>query len=193
MSSARRCAGPAPTVARMPISEATLIRMDRTVRWLAALAAPVAMCAVAAVARGEASHAGWPHIQHLAEHRFNQSGTLKGLPHVHNELLGGNGNDTIWGGEAGDVIWGDFQPSGQPESQQDYLHGGAGNDFIYASHGHNVIWTGAGNDQVALVYGFGTVFCNGPGLKTLVVRYLPANRRFKLVGCKHVKLVLYRA
>ena len=162
-------------------------------RRLAALAVPVAVCALAAVARGEASHAGWPQIQHLAEHRFNQSGTLRGLPHVHNELLGGNGNDTIWAGEEGDVIWGDFQPSGQPESQQDYLHGGAGNDFIYASHGHNVIWTGAGNDQVALVYGYGTVFCNGPGLKTLVVRYLPENRRFKLVGCKHVKLVLYRA
>jgi RTX calcium-binding nonapeptide repeat (4 copies) len=159
----------------------------------ALLAVPLAVCALAAVARGEASHAGWPPIRHLAQHRFNQSGTLRGYKHVHNELLGGNGNDTIWAGEEGDVIWGDFQPSGQPESQQDYLHGGAGNDFIYASHGHNVIWTGAGNDQLALVYGYGTVFCDGPGLKTLVVRYLPQNRRFRLVGCKHVKLVLYRA
>ena len=148
---------------------------------------------LATVTQGNTSHAGWPPIQHLEEHRFNQSGTLRGLPHVHNELLGGNGNDTIWAGEAGDVIWGDFQPSGQPESQQDYLHGGAGNDFIYASHGHNVIWTGAGNDQVALVYGHGAVFCNGPGLKTLVVRYLPENRHYRLIGCKHVKLVLYRA
>ncbi len=159
----------------------------------AALALPLAVCALVAVADGEASHAGWPPIEHLEEHRFNESGTLRGLKHVHNELLGGNGNDTIWAGEKGDVIWGDFQPSGQPESQQDYLHGGAGNDFIYASHGHNVIWTGAGDDEVALVYGYGTVFCNGPGLKTLVVRYLPANRRYKLVGCDHVKLSLYRA
>jgi len=38
---------------------------------------------------------------------------------------------------------------------------------------HNAIWTGAGDDQVALVYVHGTVFCNGRGLKTLVVRYLP--------------------
>jgi len=150
-------------------------------------------CTLAAVAGGEASHAGWPPIQHLAMHRFNQSGTLRGREHVHNELLGGNGNDRIFAGEAGDVIWGDFQPSGQPESQQDYLHGGAGNDFIYASHGHNVIWTGAGNDQVALVYGHGTVFCNGPGRKTLVVRYLPENRRFRLLGCTHMRLIRYRA
>ena len=28
------------------------------------------------------------------------------------------------------------------------------------------------------MYGFGTVFCDGPGLKTLVVRYLPENRHF---------------
>ncbi|HTY97745.1 MAG TPA: hypothetical protein VMB91_11940 [Solirubrobacteraceae bacterium] len=174
----------------------------RTVRWpaaLAALLAPVALVALVAagaltaLAHGEASHAGWPKIEHLEEHRFNESGTLVGLKHVHNELLGGNGNDTIWAGERGDVIWGDFQPNGQPESQQDYLHGGRGNDFIYASHGHNVIWTGAGDDEVALIYGHGTVFCNGRGLKTLVVRYLPENRHYRLVGCDHVKLVRYRA
>ena len=168
-------------------------RRARAPRFPAALAAVVAAGTLAAVADGEASHAGWPKIGHLEEHRFNESGTLVGLKHVHNELLGGNGNDTIWAGERGDVIWGDFQPSGQPESQQDYLHGGPGNDFIYASHGHNVIWTGAGDDQVALVYGHGTVFCNGRGLKTLVVRYLPQNRDYRLVGCDHVKLIRYRA
>jgi len=46
---------------------------------------------------------------------------------------------------------------------------------------------------VALVYGHGAVFCNGPGRKTLVVRYLPENRHYRMIGCKHVKLVRYRA
>jgi hypothetical protein len=31
------------------------------------------------------------------------------------------------------------------------------------------------------------------GLKTLVVRYLPQNRPWKLVGCKHVRIIRYRA
>jgi Ca2+-binding RTX toxin-like protein len=177
----------------MPARRARAVSVAAPAISVAVLAVSVALWALTALAAGEASHAGWPRIGHLEEHRFNESGTLRGLPDVHNELLGGDGNDTIWAGEEGDVIWGDFQPSGQPESQQDYLHGGPGNDFIYASHGHNVIWTGAGDDQVMLVYGHGTVFCDGPGLKTLVVRYLAANRRYRLVGCKHVKLVLYRA
>jgi hypothetical protein len=30
-------------------------------------------------------------------------------------------------------------------------------------------------------------------VKTLVVRYLPENRHFRLVGCSHVVLVRYRA
>jgi hypothetical protein len=37
------------------------------------------------------------------------------------------------------------------------------------------------------------VHCDGPGLKTLVVRYLPQNRRFRLIGCTHVVLFRYRA
>lgn len=74
-----------------------------------------------------------------------------------------------------------------------FLHGGAGEDWLYASHGDNVISTGAGDDHVALVYGFGTVYCNGPGLKTLVMRFLPANRHYKLVGCKRIAIDPYRA
>jgi len=140
-----------------------------------------------------ASHEGWPSIGHHRGHPNNESGTLRGLEHVHNELLGGDGNDTIWAGEVGDVIWGDSHPGAQSSSQRDYLHGGAGDDWIYASHGFNLIWTGAGNDHVALVYGHGTVYCDGPGVKTLVVRYLPQNRHFRLVGCSHKVLVRYRA
>lgn len=143
----------------------------------------------------EASHAGWPADECLKMDKGSAgiSHTLVGLEHVHNWLLGGYGNDTIYGGDAGDVIWGDYHPEGQPESQRDYLHGGAGNDWIYSSHGFNEIWTGAGDDHLLLVYGHGTVYCNGPGVKTFVMRYLPQNRPWKLVDCSHKALVRYRA
>jgi RTX calcium-binding nonapeptide repeat (4 copies) len=142
-----------------------------------------------------ASHAGWPADECLKMDKGSagHSHTLVGLEDVHNYLLGGYGNDTIYGGDDGDVIWGDYQPEGQPESQRDYIHGGAGNDWIYSSHGYNEIWTGAGDDHLALVYGRGVVYCNGPGLKTFVMRYLPQNRPWTLVGCAHKALVRYRA
>jgi RTX calcium-binding nonapeptide repeat (4 copies) len=142
-----------------------------------------------------ASHAGWPEDRCLKMDKGppGLSHTIVGLKHVHNWLLGGYGNDTIYAGDAGDVIWGDYHPEGQPESQRDYIHGGAGEDWIYSSHGYNEIWTGAGNDHLALVYGHGIVYCNGPGLKTFVMRYLPQNRPWTLVGCSHKALVRYRA
>jgi hypothetical protein len=156
----------------------------------------VAFCpenAVASVA--EANHTGWPADECLKMDKgpAGHSHTLVGLAHVHNWLLGGYGNDTIYAGDAGDVIWADYHPSGQLESERDYLHGGAGSDWIYASHGLNVIWTGGGDDHLALVYGHGTVYCNGPGVKTFVMRYLPQNRPWNLVGCSHKVLVRYRA
>jgi hypothetical protein len=143
----------------------------------------------------EADHEGWPRDECLKMDKGSAglSHTIVGLRHVHNWLLGGYGNDTIFAGDAGDVIWGDYHPEGQPESQSDYIHGGAGEDWIYSSHGYNEIWTGAGNDHLALVYGHGTVYCNGPGVKTFVMRYLPQNRPWTLVGCAHKVLVRYRA
>jgi hypothetical protein len=156
-------------------------------------AAAIGLALAAGAASGMASHEGWPKIGHHVGHPNNESGTMHGREGVHNMLLGGDGNDRIIAGEEGDVIWGDSHPGGQPESQHDLLHGGPGPDWIYASHGLNDIWTGAGNDHVALVYGHGTVHCDGPGVKTLVVRYLPENRHFRLVGCSHVVLVRYRA
>ena len=151
--------------------------------WLSLCAAAFAM----------ASHSGWPSISHHRGHPNNESGTLRGLKHVHNELLGGDGSDTIWAGERGDVIWGDSHPGAQPTGQRDLLHGGGGSDWLYASHGYNLIWTGAGDDHIALVYGYGTVYCDGPGVKTLVVRYFPRNRHFRLVGCSRRVIVRYRA
>jgi RTX calcium-binding nonapeptide repeat (4 copies) len=142
-----------------------------------------------------ASHEGWPNDECLKMDKgsWGQSHTLVGAAHVHNWLLGGYGNDTIYAGEAGDVIWGDYHPEGQSEGEVDRLHGGAGDDWIYSSHGFNEIWTGAGDDHLALVYGHGVVHCDGPGVKTFVMRYLPQNRPWKLIGCSHKVLVRYRA
>jgi Ca2+-binding RTX toxin-like protein len=163
-------------------------------RLLAPLIATVGVLALAVpIAAGEASHVGWPLIGHHAGHPGGESGVLRGFRSVHNELLGGPGNDTIYAGNRGDVIWGDSSAQDNPTTQHDDLHGGAGNDWIYASHGYNHIWTGAGNDHIALVYGHGVVDCNGPGLKTFVMRYLPQNRPWKLVGCTHKQILPYRA
>jgi Ca2+-binding RTX toxin-like protein len=111
----------------------------------------------------------------------------------HNELLGGDGNDTIHAGPAGDVIWGDSHAEGNDTTQVDRLYGGAGDDWIYASHGTNYIWTGAGEDHVLLVYGHGVVYCNGPGHKILVMRKLATNRHYRLVGCTDKTVVPYAA
>jgi hypothetical protein len=111
----------------------------------------------------------------------------------HNELLGGDGNDTIHAGPAGDVIWGDSHAEGNDTTQVDRLYGGAGDDWIYASHGTNYIWTGAGTDHVLLVYGHGVVYCNGPGRKIFVMRKLSTNRHYRLVGCSDRTIVPYAA
>jgi RTX calcium-binding nonapeptide repeat (4 copies) len=111
----------------------------------------------------------------------------------HNELLGGDGNDTIHAGGAGDVIWGDSHAEGNDTTQVDRLYGGAGDDWIYASHGTNYIWTGAGTDHVLLVYGHGVVYCNGPGRKIFVMRKLSANRHYRMVGCSEETIVPYAA
>src|ERR1700685_4680393 len=134
----------------------------RLTRLLATLACTLLACAGTALA--EANHTGWPPQEHHEGHPNNESGVMRGQEGVHNYLLGGGGNDTIYGGNDGDVIWGDSPPGEEPTSQQDFLHGGEGEDWIYASYGYNEIWTGAGNDHIALVYAGGTVYCHGRGL-----------------------------
>jgi RTX calcium-binding nonapeptide repeat (4 copies) len=142
-----------------------------------------------------ANHEGWPRDECLKIDKgpIGRSHMIVGLRRVHNWLLGGYGNDTLYAGDNGDVMWGDYHPEGQPEDERDYIHGGAGEDWIYSSHGYNEIWTGAGDDHLALVYGHGVVHCDGPGVKTFVMRYLPQNRPWALVGCSHKVLVRYRA
>jgi hypothetical protein len=143
----------------------------------------------------EANHTGWPADECLKMDKGSAgfTHTLLGLKNVHNWLLGGYGNDTLYAGERGDVMWGDYHPEGQSESQRSYIHGGAGADWIYSSHGYNEIWTGGGDDHLALVYGHGIIRCNGNGVKTFVMRYLPQNRPWTLVGCDHKVIDPYRA
>lgn len=103
----------------------------------------------------------------------------------HNELLGGNGSDTIHAGPRGDVIWGDYKPSGQPASQVDHLYGGPGNDFIYASHGTSYIYTGGGRDVVHAHFGRGEIRCQSP---SVIVHVSHRSRRgYRMFGCRHVR------
>lgn len=130
-----------------------------------------------------ASHAGWPHIDgKLVINRFDHDETIRGLPNLHNELLGGDGDDTIYGGEAGDVIWGDYKPSGQPTSQIDHIFAGNGPNFIYTSHGTNYVNTGTGRTVVHAHFGQGVVHCQS----RLVVVYTTHHSGYKLIGCAHV-------
>lgn len=161
-------------------------------RTLACLTGTLAL-AYTGLAVGMADHTGWPSIGHHVGHPHNESGVERGWGNVHNMLLGGASNDTIYAGKMGDVLWGDSHATDNPANQHDEIHGGPGNDWIYSSHGYNHIWTGAGADHIALVYGSGIVNCDGPGLKTFVMRYLPQNRPWKLVGCTHKVIVRYRA
>ena len=119
---------------------------------------------------------------------------------VHNKLLGGHSDDTIFAGPGGDVLWGDYcgVPAARcppvsyetfPASatrQTDRLTGGDGRDFIYGSKGRNIIDAGAGNDFVKARYGRGIIDC-GPGRDTLysghsVLKY----KRYRIRNCEKV-------
>jgi hypothetical protein len=106
---------------------------------------------------------------------------MSDAPSLHNELLGGHGNDTIHAGDNGDVIWGDYKPSGQPATQTDRLYGGRGDDFIYTSHGMNLVHTGGGTDVVHAHYGHGEIYCDSPS--TVVYLSHRSSRVYHLHGC----------
>jgi Ca2+-binding RTX toxin-like protein len=158
----------------------------RRVHALVPLLALVGVVAALGSAQANTSHAGWPVVLRadLQVNRTNANATLVGHPGVHNELLGGNGNDTIYAGNVGDVLWGDYQPGNQSTTQVDTMYGGAGNDFFYASHGTNTISTGAGTNIVHAHYGGGVISCGS----THDIVYLSRRSRphYRLVGCRHI-------
>jgi Ca2+-binding RTX toxin-like protein len=149
---------------------------------LALLAAT--LIAPGAVAIANTSHAGWPPIDHLEINKLDANETLTAVPGVHNELLGGHGNDTINGANAGDVLWGDYKPGGQPTTQVDRMTAGSGKDFIYASHGRNIIFTGGGADVVHAHYGHGEIHCGSA--QAIVYISHKSRPHYKLVGCKRI-------
>jgi hypothetical protein len=121
--------------------------------------------ALPAIAIASTSHAGWPPVarQDKQINKDNVSpNTFTGHPGVHNELLGGHGDDTLIAADKGDILWGDYHPSGNTTKQHDTIKGGPGKDFIYASHGYNTISTGGGLDQVHAHYGSGKITCSNP-------------------------------
>lgn len=146
----------------------------------------VALLLPAGVAAANASHAGWPRIDgDLKMHKRDQSRPMRATRmHLHNELLGGHGDDTITGGHTGDVIWGDYKPSGQPTDQVDRLDGGGGRDFIYASHGLNFIDTGPGSDVVHAHFGHGRITCHSA--KTVVFISHRSRPHYRLRGCRRI-------
>ena len=100
---------------------------------------------------------------------------------VHNELLGGHGNDTIFAGPTGDVIWGDYLPGGGA-GQSDKLTGGPGKDFIYGSKGRNIIKAGPGDDFVKSRYGRGRIDC-GKG-NDIVYTSRRYKKRYRFKSCE---------
>lgn len=137
-----------------------------------------------ALAPAKTSHAGWPKIDKLQSNKLDESTPLIGIKNIHNELLGGHGNDTIVAGNIGDVLWGDYKPCCQPTTQIDVIRGGAGKDFIYASHGKNIISSGGGADQIHAHFGRGTITCASP--KATVFLSHASKKRYKLKGCPHI-------
>ena len=151
-----------------------------------ALLALLATLCVAAPAVAMTSHAGWPPDQHLVMDKgpAGRSHKLVGKAHVHNYLLGGYGNDTIYGGNAGDVIWGDYHPSGESR-QTAIIHAGDGKNFIYSNDTFNYVWTGT--DPATVVHahsGSGIIHCENPQIVVYTSHH--ALPHYKLHGCRHI-------
>jgi hypothetical protein len=157
----------------------------QTSRTIATLALTSALV-LAASASAMTSHAGWPPDQHLVMDKgpAGASHVLTGKPGVHNYLLGGYGNDTIYGGDAGDVIWGDFHPSGESH-QTAIIHAGNGKNYIYANDTINYVWTGTNPQTVVHAHeDSGVIHCENPQQTVYTSHH--ALPHYKLEGCKHI-------
>ena len=163
--------------------------VPRTPRIRLALAAAAMLATFAFVAGAVAmtSHAGWPPDEHLVMDKgpAGRTHTLRGKPNLHNYLLGGYGNDTIYGGEAGDVIWGDYHPSGWPAHQTAVIHAGNGKNFIYSNDTVNYVWTGTNPATVVHAHeDSGVIHCENPHIVVLTSHH--ALPHYKLHGCRHI-------
>ncbi|HLH13436.1 MAG TPA: hypothetical protein VKV16_01505 [Solirubrobacteraceae bacterium] len=158
----------------------------RRLRRALPLAASLCACA-AAPAAAMTSHAGWPADQHLVMDKgpAGRHNVLVGRQHVHNYLLGGYGDDTIYGGEAGDVIWSDYHPSGWPAFQTAVIHAGNGPNFIYANDTVNYVWTGTNPATVVHAHeDSGVIHCQNPHIVVFTSHH--ALPHWKLDGCKRI-------
>ncbi|HYM67790.1 MAG TPA: hypothetical protein VEW68_10895 [Patescibacteria group bacterium] len=147
----------------------------------------LALLAVAAPAPAMTSHAGWPPDEHLVMDRgpAGRSNLLVGRPGMHNYLLGGYGDDTIYGGDSGDVIWGDYHPSGWPSSQTAVIHAGNGRNVIYANDTYNYVWTGANPATVVHIHeNSGIVHCENPHIVVFTSHH--ALPHYRLHGCRRI-------
>jgi hypothetical protein len=155
-------------------------------RHLTVVAAAAALVAASAAA-ASTSHAGWPRLQHLVMDKGpgGEQHVLRGRPRVHNWLLGGYGNDTIYGGSAGDVIWGDYHPSGWPARQTAVIYAGNGKNFIYSNDTVNTVWTGTNPATVVHAHeGSGVIHCQNPHIIVFTSHH--ALPRYRLDGCRRI-------
>ena len=141
----------------------------------------------AAAAAKKAPHDGWPKIDgDLIMHKHDENAPITATKlDKHNELLGGNGSDTITGGNVGDVIWGDYKPHPNTAAQHDVLIGGGGKDFIYSSHGANDIDAGPGDDVIHAHFGTGGTITCGDG-RDLVYFSHRSRPHFRIHGCERI-------
>src|ERR1700722_8022448 len=117
-----------PVAAAVSAQEAEALRRDDRGVYVAFCPSGEEVASTASVARvrarvSEASHAGWPRDECLKKDKgsYGPSHTLVGLKNVHNWLLGGYGNDTVYGGEDGAVLWGAYPRLGQGDRPRDCL------------------------------------------------------------------------